>query len=190
MPSWSDPYTSGLNSFTTYLGTFSATGGQVTTIKGASFTYSIGGYLAQALGPDHFAQLTVTTLDATTSRQIGVATRVNSNGYNYQLSLDASSGGFWVLSKFVNFGNPITMDQQAITISLPMTIRLESIGSTHRVLISGVLLGTYVDTDVPTTNPYSGLYGWDGNNVVKADDFYAESIAPPPRVTGGYRATV
>jgi hypothetical protein len=189
MPSWSDPFTSGLNSLTTYTGAFSATGGQVTSTSAG--TFSISGYLAAGanLGPDHLAQIRVTTLDALASRQIGVATRVNSDGNNYQVSLDASSGGSLVVEKFVNFSK-ILIDQQSITISLPMVIRLESIGTTQRVLVDGVLRGTYTDSDVPLTNPFTGLYAWDGNNTVRADDFYAETIYVPPRVVGGYRATV
>lgn len=193
MPSWSDPYTGSLNSFTTYVGAFSVVSNQVTSTNTGA--YSIGGYLSGNLGGDHFAQLKITALDAANSRSIGPATRMAGagvNGSNYQLTLDASSGGSWTFSKFVNFSSQINIDQQSITISLPMVLRLESIGATHRVLIDGVLKGTYQDTDVPagTANLYSGLYSVDGNNVVTADDFYAETIYVPPRVIGGYRATI
>jgi hypothetical protein len=171
-----DSFTSGTG-ITALVGSFTATGGQITSATTGSFV--IGQYQGTTLGADQFAEMTIATLDATTSRRWGVATRLGTAGANYQLYLDASAGGTWELSKYTSFTYATVSGVQAITISLPMRIRLESIGSTQRAIINGIPVGAYTDTGV-ATGTYVGIYGNEPNSAVAGDDFYGGDMTPPP----------
>jgi len=186
MASVADSFTSGTG-VTSLVGSITATGGLCTSATNNSFV--IGQYQGTTLGADQFAEMSIVTLDATTSRRWGVATRMGTAGQNYQLFLDASGGGSWQLSKYVSFTETTVSGAQAITISLPMRIRLESIGSTHRVVINGVPMGAYTDTDV-TTGQYVGIYGLNPNSAVAGDDFYGGDVFPMPPPQPGVSAVM
>lgn len=178
MASVADSFTSG-TAITSLVGTISASGGQCTSVTNNSFV--IGQYQGVSLGADQFAEMTITTLDAATSRRWGVATRLGVGGENYQLYLDASGGGTWALSKYHSFTYTAVSGVQSITVSLPMRIRLESVGSTQRAIINGIVVGTYTDTTI-ATGTYVGIYGNDPNSLVFGDDFYGGDMTPPPPV--------
>ncbi|MCK9921595.1 hypothetical protein MXD61_06780 [Frankia sp. AgPm24] len=176
MASVADSFTAGTG-LTALVGAFTVTGGQLTSATAGSFV--IGQYQAVALGAAQFAEMSIVTLDATTSRRWGVATRLGTAGANYMAYLDAAAGGAWELAKYTSFTYASISGAQALTIALPMRLRLESVGSTHRVLINGRLVGTYTDASV-ATGQYVGVYGNEPNSLVASDDFYGGDVVPPP----------
>lgn len=178
MPVVQDAFTTLSGNLQQLVGTFAVTGGQVTCNDNAN-GYGICQYTTVTDTANQFAEISVATLDTTTSRAIGVSLRMGTAGQNYQVAVNGAAGGSWELSKFVGFTKTTISGATAITLTLPVRVRLEAIGSTIRVVIGGVTVGTYTDTSVATGNKI-GLYTEACNSTCFADDLYAGDLYPPP----------
>ncbi|RFA24321.1 hypothetical protein CAI21_22105 [Alkalilimnicola ehrlichii] len=138
------------------------------TARASSPYSSRSARMTGSVSPNQYAEIDIVN-HTTGNSSVFPLVRVQSSGSNWY-GLDVKNDGSWQLLRRVS-GNSTTLDSGTVSLSLPVTARIEVQGSELRAYIDGNLVATESDTQYSDGAPGMRIYADPDTAAVQIDEF-------------------